>query len=103
MIQLEEELDHLGLMHKSALEMQRSAFQSVFVVLTFIAIAGLTAKLSQILIQNSVFIAQYISAACWMLATMMGIKYWKRSYRLKNFENAKYKLESKLEKLREKS
>ncbi|MES3006734.1 MAG: hypothetical protein V4751_03085 [Pseudomonadota bacterium] len=100
---IEFELNQLELMKASRLEMERSAFQSIFVVLTFIATAELASIFTQIVTTEQVLITQWISFTCWVMAVTVGVKFWKRYYSLKYFEKVKERMEGKLEKLRNKS
>lgn len=100
---LELEKRHLEEMKRSSIEMNRSAFRSIFSLLFFIGLANFIPRVL-LLINAPAFnvIADYLTALIWGLFVFLSLKFWQRYDNLKNYKAAINKIEEKLEKLNNK-
>ena len=99
MLQLERK--HLEEIKKSSVAMNRSAFRSVFLILTLMAIAQAADAISD-LIPGAQWPKVALVTVPWLLVVIAGVTYLRRYDNLRNYEQSILEIDSKLVKLEEK-
>ena len=100
---LEYERSHLEEMKRSSVEMNRSAFRSIFAMLSLMGFAKLSDPILAFingrvgLDANTVF-----SIIIWGMFFTLSVKMWQRYDNLKNYKDAIGKMDTKLSKLQQK-
>ncbi len=90
-------------MKRSSVEMNRSSFRAIFVVLLFVGFANLIPYIQSFagaVVPFNLF--KILGVALWVLVIALSLTFWRRYDNLKNFKEATAKMDDKLEKLRSK-
>lgn len=96
----EFEKNHLAEMKRSSVEMNRSSFRAIFVVLIFIALANLLPSVLEL--SGAAEVGNFIAIFLWFMVLVFTITFYKRYDSLKKFKEATARLDVKLDKLRAK-
>ncbi len=98
----EFEKKHLAEMKRSSVEMNRSSFRAIFLVLLLVSMANITPNLLDLVDLPSKFV-KLISMSLWSLVGAVSIKFYRRYEHLKYYKDYVKNIDIKLEKLKSKA
>jgi len=97
---LEWEKSHIERMRRSSIEMSRSSFKALFIVLMFMSLANLIPEFFNLIGLGSIMLTKIVSLIAWLLVFLLAQKFWKRYDDIKNYKEYIGKTEKKIEDLR---
>jgi len=100
---IEIEKQHLEAMRSSGVEMNRSAFKSLFIVLSLISFAELIPTFISIVSTTGVSVTHGISLMVWSAVLGLSLKFTKRYHNLGNYDKSIERMEVRLGKLKERA
>ena len=100
---IEIEKQHLEAMRASSVEMNRSAFKSLFIVLSLISLAELISTLMSIVSTTGFSVIHGKSIMVWSAVLGLSLKFTKRYHNLGNYEKSIERMEERLKKLKKRA
>ncbi|CCN33712.1 membrane hypothetical protein [Vibrio nigripulchritudo SO65] len=90
------EIEHLGKIRKSSVEMSRSSFKGIFAMFFLFGLVNLIPIAFELIgFGNYLRISQVASLILWFTFVLLAYRLWKRYDNLKNYQEAIAQLESK--------
>jgi hypothetical protein len=96
---IEIEKTHLEAMKGSSVEMNRSAYKSLFIVLSLISLAELIPTFILVVSTSGISATHSVSLIVWSAVLGLSLKFTKRYHNLGNYEKSIKRMEEKLNKL----
>lgn len=97
---IEIEKQHLEAMKASSVEMNRSAFKSLFIVLSLISLAELIPTFVVVVSTAGISVTHGVSLMVWSAVLGLSLKFTKRYHNLGNYEKSIERMEDRLKKLK---
>ncbi|HIF9315815.1 hypothetical protein [Photobacterium damselae] len=90
------EIEHLGKIRKSSVEMSRSSFKGIFAIFFLFGLANLIPIAFDFSGLGNIYqIPQFVSLVLWSASVGVAYRWWKRYDNLKNYQEVIGQLESK--------